>query len=192
MPEQRYFTHKQKSAYQTPRSWWELCLLLLWQTSWYCFCAWTPKPFNKWRLVWLRLFGCKIDGQPFVHQRARIEVPWNLILHDRACLGDRANAYCLGQIELGARSTIAQEAYLCTGTHKFDDPNLPLQTARILVEEDAFVGARAFVMPGITIGRGAVIGACSVVTADMPAWMICFGYPCEPKRPRVIDRPSAT
>ena len=44
-----------------------------------------------------------------VHQRARIAIPWNLTLHDRACLGDRANAYSLGPIEIGARATVAQE-----------------------------------------------------------------------------------
>src|ERR1022692_4758526 len=89
--------------------------LFLWEYTWLLFCSWTPKPLNPWRLFWLRLFGAKIHGTPFVHQRARIAIPWNLTLHDRACLGDRANAYSLGQIEIGARATIAQEAYLDTG-----------------------------------------------------------------------------
>ena len=59
-------------------------------------CSWTPKPMNPWRLFILRLFGAWIKGNPFVHQRARIKIPWNLTLHNRACLGDRANVYSLG------------------------------------------------------------------------------------------------
>jgi putative colanic acid biosynthesis acetyltransferase WcaF len=67
------------------------------------------------------LFGAKIYGTPFVHQRARIAIPWNLTLHDRACLGDRANAYTLGEIEIGPRVRAAQEVYLSTGTHDLRD-----------------------------------------------------------------------
>lgn len=141
------------------------------------FCFWTPKPLNGWRLFWLRLFGAKLYGKPFVHQRARIQIPWNLTMHDRACLGDRANAYSLGPIELGPACTIAQETYLSTGTHDFKD-TMFLMTAKITVGARAFLGARCFVLPGVTIGEDAVVGACSVVTKDVPAGMICAGNPC--------------
>ncbi len=157
---------------------------MLWEFCWFVFCAWTPKPLNPWRLFWLRVFDAKIEGEPFVHQRARIAIPWNLTLRDRACLGDRANAYSLGEIEIGARATVAQEAYLSAGSHDFNDPNLPLVTGKITIGEDAFVGARAFVLPGVTIGRRAVIGACSVVTADVPDNVIAAGNPCRVIRPR--------
>ena len=148
------------------------------------FCVWTPKPLNEWRLFWLRVFDAKIDGTPFVHQRARIAVPWNLILHDRACLGDRANAYSLGEIEIGARATIAQEVYLSAGTHDFSQPDLPLVAGRITIGEDAFIGARAFVLPGITIGARSVIGACSVVTKNVPEDVVAAGNPCRVIKPR--------
>ena len=148
------------------------------------FCSWTPKPLNEWRLFWLRVFDAKIDGHPFVHQRARIAIPWNLTLHDHACLGDRANAYSLGEIEIGARATVAQEAYLSAASHDFSQQSLPLVTTKIIIGEDAFVGARAFVMPGITIGARAVVGACSVVTKDVPPDTIAAGNPCKVLRPR--------
>jgi putative colanic acid biosynthesis acetyltransferase WcaF len=179
-------TYEQNSADDSPWSLSDRIYLLLWHFCWTLFCSWNPKPLNLWRLFWLRLFGCKIYGKPFVHQRARIQIPWNLILHDRACLGDRANAYSLGVIEIQTGATVAQEAYLCTGTHDFFNPNLPLVTAKITIGEDAFVGARAFIMPGVNIGSGAVIGACSVVTKDMPDRTICVGQPCRVLRERFI------
>ena len=119
-----------------------------------------------------------------MHQRARIAIPWNLTLEDGACLGDGANAYSLGKIVLGARATVAQEAYLCTGTHDFTRSAIPLITARIVVGNDAFVGARAFVMPGVTIGAGSIIGACSVVTKDIPPNVMAAGNPCRVLGPR--------
>ena len=151
--------------------------MLCWEYVWLLFCIWTPKPLNSWRLFWLRLFGAQIHGRPFVHQRARIAIPWNLILHDHACLGDRANAYSLGEIEIHAHATVAQEAYLCTGTHQFGNPALPLQTAKITIHKHAFIGARAFVMPGIEIGENSIVGACSVVTKSIPAATIATGNP---------------
>jgi putative colanic acid biosynthesis acetyltransferase WcaF len=170
-------THAQASPYDSPWPLGQRIRALLWDYCWALGCSWTPKPLNFWRLLVLRLFGARIHGRPFVHQRARIQLPWNLTLHDRACLGDRATAYTLGKIVLHEGATIAQEAYLCTGTHKFDDPALPLQTAPVVIGAHAFVGARAFVMPGVTVGERAVVGACAVVTRDVPRGGVVVGNP---------------
>ena len=148
--------------------------------AWPLFCGWTPSPLNAWRLLWLRLFGAKISGRPFVHARARIAHPWRLTLRDRACLGDRANAYTLGEIVLEEDCTVAQEAYLCTGTHDFNSPRRELQTAPIVVGAGAFICARAFVLPGITIGPRAIVGAGAIVTRDVPADTVVAGNPARP------------
>ena len=184
MPNEQVVNPAQASAYDSPWSGRERVMRVLWEFCWFVFCSWTPKPLNKWRLFWLRVFDARIEGTPFVHQRARIAMPWKLILHDRACLGDRANAYTLAEIEIGARATVAQEVYLSTGSHDFSQRSLPLVTAKITIGEEAFIGARAFVLPGVTIGARSVIGAGSVVTRDVPANVIAAGNPCKVLRPR--------
>lgn len=134
----------------------------------------------------LKLFGAKIHGRPFVHQRARIQIPWNLTLHDHASLGDRTNAYSLGEIEVQEHAVVAQEAYLCTGTHAFDKAARNLITSPIIIGPHAFIGARAFILPGVTIGEKAIVGACSVVTKAVPPYVTVKGNPAErhqqPKR----------
>lgn len=140
-------------------------------------CYWTPKFLNPWRLSILKLFGAKISGNPFVHSKARIQIPWHLTMLDRACLGERANAYSLGHIEIMNGATIAQEAYLCTGTHDFDHPSLQLIAEKITIEENAFVGVRAMILPGIKIGKNAVVGAQAVVTKDIKPDYIVAGNP---------------
>ena len=170
-------TYHQDSVYSSPWTIKDRVRMLLWDVSWSIMCRWTPKPMNGWRLIWLKMFGAKIHGRPFVHQRARIAIPWNITLHDRACLGDSAVAYSLGEIELMQDATVAQEAYLCTGTHDFSHKARPLQTGRIVVGQSAFVGARAFVMPGVTIGSGAVVGAFSLVTKDVQVNTCVVGNP---------------
>jgi putative colanic acid biosynthesis acetyltransferase WcaF len=156
--------------------------LLLWEWAWGLLCVWTPKPLYRWRLLILRLFGAKIHGTPFVHQRARIQIPWHLTLHDHCAIGDRTNLYSLGPIEVGPQATVAQEAYLCTGTHLFDHPNQPLVTAKIVIGANAFIGARTFILPGITVSSNAIVGACSLVTKNIPANSIWAGSPARFKR----------
>lgn len=170
-------TYTQLSPYHSPWTLGQRLKMFAWEYVWLLLCSWTPKPANPWRIAWLKLFGAEIHGQPFVHQRARIQIPWNLTLRDRACLGDRANAYSLGRIDIHEHATIAQEAYICTGTHAFDQPARNLVTAPIVIRAHAFVGARAFIMPGVEIGEHAIVGACSVVTKDVVPGAVVAGNP---------------
>lgn len=185
MNEMTSTVHSIESRTASPWTFPERLRILLWSIVWPVLCAWTPKPLNAWRLIWLRLFGCKIEGTPFVHQRARIEMPWHITLHDQSCVGDRANLYAMGEIELGRKCVVAQEVYLCTGTHDFNDPHLSLVTAKITVGDDAFVGARAFVLPGVHIGNGVIVGACSLVTRSVKPWSVVAGSPATFLRSRV-------
>ena len=179
MSEKTYLKHEQEAAGASPWTLRQRVAMILWEWCWKLFCRWTPKPFNAWRLIVFRCFGGTVLGKPFIHQRALIQIPWNLTLYDQACLGDGANAYSLGPIVIKTAATVAQEAYLCTGSHDLSDPTRPLITAPIIIEANAFIGARAFVMPGIHIGEGAVLGAMSVATKDVPARAVFAGNPAK-------------
>jgi len=175
---------KQGDAYSSP---WPLRTrfkVLFWNIAWLFLFRPTPKHFYHWRLFLLRLFGCKMSGRPYVAPSAVIKMPWNLKMEDHACLGPQSEVYNLGKVTLRARCTISQQAYLCAGTHDFTDTRLPLVVGTIEIGKDAFIGARAFILPAVSVGEGVVIGACSVVTRDMPAWTICAGNPCKPLRLR--------
>jgi putative colanic acid biosynthesis acetyltransferase WcaF len=172
-----YKKYTQTSKYASPWSFWTRVKILTWEFVWAWLCAWTPKPFNVWRLMWLRIFGAKILGRPFIHQRARVIHPWHLTMFHKACLGDGAIAYCLGSVILREGCVVAQEAYLCTGTHNFGRPTMELMTAPIEIGVDAFIGLRAIVLPGVTIGSGAVVGAGSVVTKDIAENITVAGNP---------------
>ena len=172
--------HLQSSRFASPWSFRRRFCVLIWEFVWALFCSWTPKPCNFWRILILRCFGATIYGTPFVHQRARIDHPWNLTLHHKACLGDRAHAYCLASVVIGSSACIAQEAYLCTGTHNFSDPSWPLLTAPIFIHTNAFIGCRAFLLPGVRIGKNSIVGACSVVTRDVSPLTTVVGNPARP------------
>jgi putative colanic acid biosynthesis acetyltransferase WcaF len=180
---------EQASAYASPWSVGLRLKVLLWEVVRVLLFRPTPKPFSRWRVLLLRLFGCRVSGRPFVAASARVKMPWKLVLEDRACLGPHSEVYNLGPITLKARSTVAQEAYLCAGTHDFSRPNLPLVVGEIVIGEDAFLGARAFVLPGVTVGTGAVVSACAMVTRDVEPWTVVAGNPAKPigRRPPLSE-----
>lgn len=172
---------KNKEKLSRPVFYWPL-LQYLFEVVWVLTCRWTPKPYNLWRLFVLALFGAHVHPRAFVHSRARVTHPWHLTLRSRACLGDRAHAYALAPITLAEASTVAQEAYLCTGSHDFQNPSLPLIVRPIVVGKHAFIGARAFLLPGVTIGEHAIVGALSLVSRDVSARTTVAGNPARPMR----------
>jgi putative colanic acid biosynthesis acetyltransferase WcaF len=127
----------------------------------------------------LKIFGANLSGMPFIHSTTRIQIPWNLTMKHRACLGELANAYSLGKIEILEGATVAQEAYLCTGTHDFKDPSLQLITKPITIGKNSFIGARVMILPGVSIGDQAIVGAMSVVSKDVPDHQIVAGNPAK-------------
>ena len=133
----------------------------------------------------LKVFGSNLSGMPFIHGTARIQIPWNLTMHHRACLGEYTNAYSLGKIEVLEGATVAQEAYLCTGTHDFNDASLQLITKPITIGKNSFIGARAMILPGVCIGDQVIVGAMSVVSKDVPDHQIVAGNPAH----KIGERP---
>jgi putative colanic acid biosynthesis acetyltransferase WcaF len=174
---ERLRIHRQESTYSSPWSVRTRLGLAAWHLVWLTLFRWTPKFFHDWRSLLLRLFGARIEGKVFVAASAQVKMPWHLTLADRACIGAEVNVYNLAPVRIGARATVAQECYLCTGTHDFGHPLMPLLVGPIDIGEDCFIGARAFLNPGIEVGEGAIIGACAVVTRDVPAWTISAGNP---------------
>lgn len=158
---------------------------VLWSIVWVLLFRPSPRPLHSWRSFLLRLFGAKIGRQVHVYGGARIWAPWNVSIGDYAGIADGATLYSQGKITIGPRSVISQDSYLCAGTHDYTKPNFPLVTKPITIGAYCWVAAGAFVHPGVTLGEGCVVGARSVVTKNLPAWMVCSGFPAVPlqKRP---------
>ena len=163
-------------ANRARRAVWGVACALLFRPS--------PRPMHAWRAFLLRAFGARIGRGVHVYPKARVWAPWNLEIGDESGVADDAILYSMAPIVLGRRVVVSQGAHLCAGTHDYEDPGFPLVAQPIRVGDRAWIAAEAFVHPGVTIGEGAVIGARSVVTRDMPAWTVCAGHPCKPIKPR--------
>lgn len=107
-------------------------------------------------------------------------------------MGAGVDLYNFAPIHIGKNTCVSQRVWLCTGTHDYSDKAFPLVSFPITIGDNVWVAAEAFVCPGVTVNDGAVIGARSVVTKDIPAWTVCAGNPCEPIRLRVMKQDQDT
>lgn len=146
----------------------------------------SPRICFGWRRFLLRLFGAKVGNQANIYNSAIIYMPWNLTIGDQSSIGEWALIYNLGPITIGNQTTISQRVHLCAGTHDYSDPALPLLKPPIVIADQAWVCADAFVGPGVMVGEGAIVGARAVVTRDVEPWAIVAGNPAKFIKQRVL------
>jgi putative colanic acid biosynthesis acetyltransferase WcaF len=154
-----------------------------WQLVWLTLYRPSPLFLHGWRRFLLRSFGARVDVGAHPYPSARIWAPWNLVMGEHSCLSHQVDCYCVDNIYLGTRVTVSQYSYLCTASHDYNCPDMPLVTAPIRIEADAWVTADVFVGPGVTIGEGAVVGARSTVVRDVEPWTVVAGNP-----PRLVGK----
>ena len=159
--------------------------------AWLLLARWTPPQMHGWRRALLRTFGAEIAATAMIYSSAKIWSPQNLAVGDFACIAPRVIVYSMAPIRLESYAIISQGVHLCAGTHDIEDPNFQLQARPIHIGARAWVAADAFVGPGVTIGRGSVLGARAVAFRDLDAWTVYVGNPAKPLRPRRVRFPDA-
>jgi len=100
-----------------------------------------------------------------------------VVIGDHCWIRDNATLYSVAEITIGEHSVISQEAYLCTATHDHSTISFPLVASPIAIESECWIAARAFVGPGVTIGRGAIVGVNSVALSNVEFATIVAGIP---------------
>lgn len=160
---------------------------VLWKAVWILLFRPTPRSFHVWRCLLLRAFGAKLGKVVHPYQSARIWAPWNLEMGDHSGLGADVDCYCVDKIRIGRHATVSQYSFLCTASHDYKDPAMPLVTSPITIGERAWIAADVFVAPGVTIGDGAVITARSSVFSDIEPWTVATGNPAKSIRKRELS-----
>jgi len=159
-------------------------VVVLWQIVQATLFGLSPQPFYAWRRTLLRLFGAKIGRKVLIRPTARITYPWKVCIGEFSWIGDNVEIYSLDRISIGSNAVVSQRSYLCTASHDMSDIEFPFLTAPIVVQDEVWIATDVFVAPGVTIGRGAVIGARSTVFKDVQTAMVAFGDPALCRRNR--------
>jgi putative colanic acid biosynthesis acetyltransferase WcaF len=152
------------------RGLWYVLSLVVFQSGWVPFYG-----IKRWLL---RRFGASVGAGVVIKPHVRIKFPWRLRLGEQCWIGEDVWIDNLATIHLANDVCLSQGAYLCTGSHDHRRMTFDLIVKPIVVESAAWIGARAVVLPGVTVHRGAVVAAGSVVTRDVPSGVIVGGSPC--------------
>ena len=157
----------------------------------------SPTPAHAVRRAIWSACGARLAPTVKIRPSVRCDAPWNLAAGHLTIFGDHADLRCRHhQIGVGDRCVVSQFALLATDIADPDQPPGPPDHARrrcgpINVGDDCWVAADAMVWPGTTIAPGTVVGARSVVEADLPGWSVCAGHPARPLKERAFVPPPA-
>ena len=128
-------------------------------------CWWCP---SSLRVALLRAFGADIAPGVLIRHGVRVLWPWKLRVGANSWIGEGAWLLNLEPVTIGANVCISQDAFLCTGSHDYGDRSFGYRNAPITVDDGAWVAARAIVLPGVSVGRDAVVSAGTVLAQDLP------------------------
>ncbi len=164
------------SGFINPHSFGNKVARALWKCAWLGLFRFSPWICFGWRNLILCAFGAKI-GDARIHPSVVVWAPWLLRIGDGCHIGEEVNFYNPYEIVVGDRVVISRGAVLCTPSHDYRDPRYALSGSKITVEDDCWICTEAFLLPGVTIGAGAVVGARAVTPRDVPPWTVVAGNP---------------
>lgn len=134
-------------------------------------------PSHTVRLGALRLWGASI-GEGSTVSRGTTVFDIDKIVIGRDCsIGFRCLLDARGTISLGDNVVLASDTQIITGTHVIDSDTFEAEFEPVSVGSFAWVASRSTILGGVAIGRGAVVGACSLVRADVPPMAVVAGVP---------------
>jgi len=143
-------------------------------------------PCSKLKVFLLRLFGAKIGKGVRIKPGVLIKFPWRLSMDNYVWLGENLWIDNLAQVTIKSNVCLSQGVYLCTGNHRWSDPNFGLIIDPITLEDGSWIAAQAVIGPGVTVKQGAVLGLGAVTSKSLEAMTIYAGNPAQPIKPRII------
>lgn len=111
--------------------------------------------------------GCFIEGR-------KIVIGKNTVIGRNCYLGGSGET-----LTIKNNVSITAQTYIFCSTHRKDSPTFEGVSRSVTIEDYAWVGARAMILPGVTIGKGAVVGAASTVTKSVPDFCVYAGSPAK-------------
>lgn len=163
---------------------------ILKQTLWYfvnaLFVRVSWNPFMGIKIVLLKAFGAKIGKGLVIKNNVCIKFPWKLTLGDNVWLGESCWIDNLDSVTIGNNVCISQGALLLTGNHDYTVSTFDYRNAPILIEDGAWIGAKAVVCPSVVVRTHAILTVGSIATKEMEAYGIYQGNPARMIRKRVI------
>ncbi|MBF2067331.1 MAG: glycosyltransferase [Calothrix sp. C42_A2020_038] len=128
--------------------------------------------------------GCYIDKELSLWISQNEGANSKFVMKEKAYIGSNTFINVFQPITIGAFAQIGAYSYITSANHCYERRDIPIQDqgyvgAPIVIGEDAWLGTHVVVLPGVNIGKGAIVAAGSVVTKDIPAYEVWGGVPAK-------------
>jgi len=137
-------------------------------------------PFHTIRNFCYRSAGMKIGKNSTIHMWANFFEPKNIRIGEDTKIGDHAFLDGRAPLIIGNHTDIASYVMIYNSEHDLEDPYFKAILEPVEIGDYVFIGPRAIVLPGVKIGKGAVVAAGAVVTKDVQDFVIVGGVPAKP------------
>lgn len=148
-----------------------------WQIAWLWLLGYVPS--HVFRQILFRLNGVKLGRKSTIHIGARLYQPKNISIGEDTIIGDHATLDGRNKLTIGDHVDIATGVMIFNGEHDIHSATFEPITAPVAIGDYAFIGPRAIILPGVKVGRGAIVAAGAVVTKDVPEKTIVAGVPAQ-------------
>jgi acetyltransferase-like isoleucine patch superfamily enzyme len=122
-----------------------------------------------------------------IHMHCSFDCAQNLVIGKNSVVNAKCRLDNRGSIVIGDNVSISQEVIILTADHDVDASDFVGRSLKVHIEDYVWIGTRAVILPGITIGKGALIAAGAVVTKDVIPYAIVAGIPARVIKMRRTD-----
>jgi acetyltransferase-like isoleucine patch superfamily enzyme len=124
------------------------------------------------------LKSCASKGRVRLRMPVTIYAPERLEMGDEVDIGEFTHIRANGGVRIGSRVLIASHVVITSRAHPVALPRYGVtEDAPVAIEDDVWIGAGAIILPGVTVGRGAVVAAGAVVTTSIEPYKVMGGVP---------------
>lgn len=139
----------------------------------------THIPISFIRILLLKFAGLHVPTNTSINSGLRMYNPSNIYIGEDTIIGENAVLDGRDKLRIGNHVDLASQVMIYNSEHDIHDPHFNPISAPVVIEDYVFIGPRAIILPGVKVGKGAVIGAGAVVTKDVDPYTVVGGVPAK-------------
>lgn len=144
-------------------------------------------PSHSARSFFYRQAGLSLPASSSIHWRAEFYAPENVTIGEHCTIGDTCFLDGRSGLTIKDCVNLGSHVRIYTREHDVQSPVFAETGGPVVIDDYAWVASHAIVLPGVTVGRGAVVAAGAVVTSDVPPFAIVGGVPAKVIGTRTTD-----
>ncbi|MBW4441684.1 MAG: acyltransferase [Plectolyngbya sp. WJT66-NPBG17] len=129
--------------------------------------------------LYTKLYHLTIGEGTVIYNSCHLRAPEKTTIGNHTSIGDQCVLDGRGGLTIGNSVNFSTAAWVWTAQHDLNDPGFAGVSAPVVIEDYAWISSRATILPGVTIGRGAVVAAGAVVTKSVAPYEIVGGVPAK-------------